>query len=172
MKSLCTDSRLTSLVWCILGLFSRETQSFSLPRLPPKVPWASCRHQQGCRKTEAYHNRDPSRNQPTELHALVPISAEEASDLLATTGPPTGAQYATYWGRTPQERYGRFLESAIVSFLGVFFSYFLSFVIGGFVSTILGCMFVFWGVLNPGKDNSSPKSKWTIAVRAQHVYYI
>lgn len=80
--------------------------------------------------------------------ALVPLPTEEVEQLLAV-GPPTGEQYATYWGRTPQERYGRILESSIVSFLGVFFSYFLSFVLGGFVATILGTLFFFWGILSP-----------------------
>eukprot|EP00977_Amphora_coffeiformis_P005679 scaffold1193_cov158-Amphora_coffeaeformis.AAC.1 len=80
--------------------------------------------------------------------ALVPLPSEELEQLLSV-GPPTGEQYATYWGRTPQERYGRILESSIVSFLGVFFSYFLSFVMGGFVATILGTLFFFWGILSP-----------------------
>ena len=80
--------------------------------------------------------------------ALVPLPTEELEQLLAV-GAPTGEQYATYWGRTPQERYGRILESSIVSFLGVFFSYFLSFVMGGFVATILGTLFFFWGILSP-----------------------
>lgn len=80
--------------------------------------------------------------------ALVPLPTEELEQLLAV-GPPTGEQYATYWGRTPQERYGRILESSIVSFLGVFFSYFLSFVLGGLVATILGTLFFFWGILSP-----------------------
>ena len=80
--------------------------------------------------------------------ALVPLPTEELEQLLSV-GAPTGEQYATYWGRTPQERYGRILESSIVSFLGVFFSYFLSFVMGGFVATILGTLFFFWGVLSP-----------------------
>ena len=80
--------------------------------------------------------------------ALVPLPTEELEQLL-DVGPPTGEQYATYWGRTPRERYGRILESSIVSFLGVFFSYFLSFVLGGLVATILGTLFFFWGILSP-----------------------
>ena len=80
--------------------------------------------------------------------ALVPLPTEEMEQYLAV-GAPTGEQYATYWGRTPQERYGRALESSIVGFLGVFFSYFLSFVMGGFVATILGTLFFFWGILSP-----------------------
>ena len=80
--------------------------------------------------------------------ALVPLPTQELEQLLAV-GPPTGEQYSTYLGRTPQERYGRILESSVVSFLGVFFSYFLSFVLGGLVATILGTLFFFWGILSP-----------------------
>jgi hypothetical protein len=80
--------------------------------------------------------------------ALVPLPTDELEELL-TVGAPTGEQYATYWGRTRSERYGRVLESSIVSFLGVFLSYFLSFVMGGFVATILGTLFLFWGILSP-----------------------
>jgi hypothetical protein len=81
--------------------------------------------------------------------ALVPLMIDEMERLISTTGKPTGAQYATYWGRTKKEKYGRFIESGTVSFLGVFFSYFMSFVVGGFVATILGCLFFFWGILSP-----------------------
>jgi hypothetical protein len=80
--------------------------------------------------------------------ALVPLPTDELQELL-TVGAPTGEQYATYWGRTRSERYGRVLESSIVSFLGVFFSYFLSFVLGSFIATILGTLFFFWGILSP-----------------------
>ena len=41
------------------------------------------------------------------------------------------------------------MESAVVTFLGVFFSYFLSFVFGGFLATVLGCLFAFWGIISP-----------------------
>ena len=81
--------------------------------------------------------------------SLVPLSGEEVGTLLAVRGTPTGAQYSTYFGRTERERYARCFESATVGFLGVFFSYFLSFVLGGFVATVSGCLFLFWGVLSP-----------------------
>ncbi|CAJ1967041.1 unnamed protein product [Cylindrotheca closterium] len=80
--------------------------------------------------------------------ALVPLPVDELEDYLVI-GPPSGSQYATYWGRTKRERYNRFLEASIVTFLGVFFSYFLSFVLGGFVATLFGATFAFWGVLSP-----------------------
>lgn len=80
--------------------------------------------------------------------SLVPLSVDELEDLLVV-GTPSGLQYATYWGRTKREQYNRFLESAIVTFLGVFFSYFMSFVVGGFLATVLGGIFAFWGILSP-----------------------
>jgi hypothetical protein len=80
--------------------------------------------------------------------SLIPLPVDELARLVAT-GAPTASQYSSYWGRTKQEQYGRFLESSIVSFLGVFFSYFLSFVLGGFIATLFGCLFVFYGVLSP-----------------------
>lgn len=84
------------------------------------------------------------------LHmSLIPLSVDEVEQLVAVGGSPTGVQYASYFGRTGRERYARLLESSIVSFLGVFFSYFLSFVLGGFLATIFGCLFLFWGILSP-----------------------
>ena len=50
------------------------------------------------------------------------------------------------------------LESSIVMFLGVFFSYFLSFVLGGFVATIFGFLFTFWGILSP--DFKARQRNW------------
>ena len=88
------------------------------------------------------------RKELLKRNALIPLTVTEAESLLST-GPPTGAQYSVYIGRTPRERFGRLIESSIVGFLGVFFSYFLSFVIGGFFATILGCVFFFWGILSP-----------------------
>lgn len=80
--------------------------------------------------------------------SLVPLPVDTLEDLLVV-GTPSGLQYATYWGRTKREQFSRFLESAIVTVLGVFFSYFMSFVVGGFVATILGGIFAFWAVLSP-----------------------
>ena len=90
-----------------------------------------------------------SRATPRPLQmSLLPLPVDTLEDLLVV-GTPSGLQYATYWGRTKREKYNRFLESAIVTVLGVFFSYFMSFVVGGFVATILGGLFAFWGVLSP-----------------------
>jgi hypothetical protein len=92
------------------------------------------------------------------LHmSLVPLPVDELDDLLVT-GSPTGLQYAAYWGQTKREQYNIFLESSIVTFLGVFFSYFMSFVVGGFLATILGGIFAFWGVLSP--DLKSRQRNW------------
>jgi hypothetical protein len=81
--------------------------------------------------------------------ALVPLSVDDLDRLLVVSGAPTGEQTATYWGRTQRERYGRIFESSVVTILGVLFSYFLSFVAGTFVATILGSLFFFWSVFSP-----------------------
>jgi hypothetical protein len=80
--------------------------------------------------------------------ALLPLPVDELERLLVT-GVPTAAQYSTYWGRNSREKYAAFLESSIVTFLGVFMSYFLSFVLGGFVATVLGSLCAMWTILSP-----------------------
>lgn len=80
--------------------------------------------------------------------ALIPLPVDELERLLVT-GVPTSAQYSTYWGRNSREKYAAMLESAIFTFLGVFMSYFLSFVLGGFVATVLGSLCAMWTLLSP-----------------------
>ncbi len=89
--------------------------------------------------------------------ALIPLPVEDLEDLVVV-GSPTGQQYATYWGRTKREKYNQLVESSIVAFIGTFFSYFLSFVVGGFVSTIVGTMFFFWAILSP--DFKARQRNW------------
>lgn len=89
--------------------------------------------------------------------ALVPLPVEDVQDLLVV-GSPSGLQYATYWGRTKRETYNRLLESSMVAAIGCFFSYFLSFVVGGFVATIFGSLFAFWAVLAP--DFKARQRNW------------
>ncbi|GKY98979.1 hypothetical protein MPSEU_000853600 [Mayamaea pseudoterrestris] len=86
---------------------------------------------------------------PTLLQmSLVPLQASDLQQLLATKA-PTAEQYASYTGRSPREKYDRLLESAIVTLLGTTMSYFMSFVLGSFVATLFGTLFLFWGVLSP-----------------------
>lgn len=96
------------------------------------------------------HKRNLNSPVLSKRPALLPQSLDAVEPLLTTlSGPPTGEQYATYWGKTPRERYGKLFESVTVSFIGMFFSYFLSFIVGGFAGTILGAIFCFWTVLSP-----------------------
>ena len=91
--------------------------------------------------------------------ALIPLPSDDVYRLLDVSGTsPTGKQYSVYWGTTKRDRYNRLLESSIISFVGVFFCYFLSFVLGGFVSTILGSLFVFWAVISP--DLKARQRNW------------
>jgi hypothetical protein len=89
--------------------------------------------------------------------SLIPLPVEDLEELLMV-GSPSGQQYATYWGRTKREKYNQLVESAIVALIGTFFSYFLSFVVGGLVSTIIGTMFFFWAILSP--DFKARQRNW------------
>lgn len=80
---------------------------------------------------------------------LIPLNVDEINTLISVTGKPTPQQYGSYFGRTAIERYNRILEASIVALLGVCMSYFLSFVLGGFVATILGTISLLWGILSP-----------------------
>jgi hypothetical protein len=80
--------------------------------------------------------------------SLVPLPVNELQDLL-DLGTPSALQYEVYWGKTKRERYDRVFGSCVVGLIGTFFCYFLSFVIGNFVSTILGGIFLFWTILSP-----------------------
>ena len=79
---------------------------------------------------------------------LIPLPVRELEELLVT-GAPTAAQYSTYWGRSSREKYGALLEASIVTLLGLFMSYFLSFVLGTFVASILGSLCAMWIILSP-----------------------
>jgi len=80
--------------------------------------------------------------------ALVPLPVDELERYLVT-GTPSGDQYGAYWGISKQDRFEQLLESASISFLGVIFCYFLSFVLGSFVATLMGGLFAFYGILSP-----------------------
>ena len=64
-------------------------------------------------------------------------------------GVPTGEQYTAYWGRTSRERINAIFESCTITFLGLFASYFLSFVIGTSLATLFGSVAAFWILLGP-----------------------
>ena len=79
---------------------------------------------------------------------LLPLPVDKLERLLVL-GAPTAAQYSTYWGRSSREKYGALLEASIVTMLGMFMSYFMSFVLGGFVASILGSLCAMWIILSP-----------------------
>jgi len=83
--------------------------------------------------------------------SLVPLEGYESERLLdVRCWAPNGLQYATFaTGRTQRERYALLLESSLVGFVGCVCSYLLSFAVGGFLATLLGTAFLFWGPLGP-----------------------
>lgn len=134
----------------LVGISPRETAAFHSTQAYRHHHHLLHRHDamiQQQKRTKRVSHRISSSSTQLSM-SLIPLSVAEL-ELLVANSVPTAAQYSTYWGRTAQERYARTLESAIVSFLGIFFSYFLSFVLGSVVATILGCLFLFWGILSP-----------------------
>jgi hypothetical protein len=87
------------------------------------------------------------------MMSLIPAPINELRSIMPTPGygklSPTGDQYLSYLGRTSRERYDSLFEGISVAFVGSMFSYFVSFVIGQFLSTCLGVIFVFWPILRP-----------------------
>jgi len=85
------------------------------------------------------------------LMSLVPVPVRELEDILPTPSnlAPNGDQYLTYLGRTPGQRFNSFFEGAGIAFLGSMFAYFVSFVIGQFLATLMGIVFLFWPILSP-----------------------
>lgn len=83
--------------------------------------------------------------------SLIPIPINELQQIVpnASRLTPTGDQYVTYLGRTPRERFNSLFEGFSVAFLGSMFAYFISFVIGQFLATLLGIIFLFWPILSP-----------------------
>lgn len=80
--------------------------------------------------------------------ALLPVPVSDLQRALVL-GVPTGEQWGSYWGRTSWERYNAVFESVSVSFLGLFASYFLSFVVGAPLATLSGAVALCWGLLGP-----------------------
>lgn len=80
------------------------------------------------------------------LNSLVPIPVNELQDILPTPSrlTPNGDQYVTYFGRTSQQRFNSLFEGVSIAFLGSMFAYFISFVIGQFMASLLGIIFLFW----------------------------
>uniref|UniRef100_A0A7S2UD74 Uncharacterized protein n=1 Tax=Attheya septentrionalis TaxID=420275 RepID=A0A7S2UD74_9STRA len=90
------------------------------------------------------------RGYSSELNmALIPIPVETMGRLLSSGTLPTPAQYGAYWGRTSRETYAGLFESANVTVLGLFCAYFLSFILGQFVATLVSFVFAAWIILAP-----------------------
>ncbi|KAL7540521.1 hypothetical protein ACHAXR_010186 [Thalassiosira sp. AJA248-18] len=83
--------------------------------------------------------------------SLIPIPVNNLQEILPTPYhlTPNGDQYVSYFGRTPRQRFNSLFEGVGIAFLGSMFAYFISFVIGQFLATILGVIFLFWPILSP-----------------------
>ena len=116
--------------------------------IPPKIPY----QQSTSTFININNNKAHTNNHITQLQmSLIPIPVNELQDILPTPSKltPSGDQYVTYLGRTPQQRFNSLFEGVSIAFLGSMFAYFISFVIGQFFATLLGIIFLFWPILSP-----------------------
>jgi len=120
---------------------------------PSRIPYQST-----SATSNTFNNKHINNNAQTNNHhskqlqmSLIPIPVNELQDILPTPSKltPSGDQYVTYLGRTPQQRFNSLFEGVSIAFLGSMFAYFISFVIGQFFATLLGIIFLFWPILSP-----------------------
>ena len=113
----------------------------------PRIPY-----QQPTSTSNTFISKHINNNRhTTQLQmSLIPIPVNELQDVLPTPSKltPSGDQYVTYLGRTPQQRFNSLFEGVSIAFLGSMFAYFISFVIGQFFATLLGIIFLFWPILS------------------------
>ena len=115
---------------------------------PSRIPYQSF----ATSNTVIHINKKAHHRSHTQLQmSLIPIPVNELQDILPTPSKltPSGDQYVTYLGRTPQQRFNSLFEGVSIAFLGSMFAYFISFVIGQFFATLLGIIFLFWPILSP-----------------------
>jgi len=58
-------------------------------------------------------------------------------------------QWLHFWGSNEMARASRIFEVALVSFFGLWTTWFLNFAIGPTVGTLIGTVFAFWGLIAP-----------------------
>lgn len=95
-----------------------------------------------------FQQRHIIKSKVPRMMSLIPIQVDSLESCLVL-GVPTAEQYGAYWGRTSKEKYSAIFESATVTFLGLFMSYFISFVIGTPLATLTGTIAAFWVLFGP-----------------------
>ena len=73
--------------------------------------------------------------------SLVPIGPNDLKRMTASSVTPD--QWKSYWGLNNADRLQKILESFLVSYGGGWLAWFLSFMAGSFVSSIIGSLLIF-----------------------------
>jgi hypothetical protein len=79
--------------------------------------------------------------------SLVPLSKQKTKYLIPRR--VTTDQWRSYWGVTPFERMQKILESLLVAYGGAWIAWFLSFMAGNFVSSLVGVFLIFNWMFTP-----------------------
>eukprot|EP01039_Chlorochromonas_danica_P006941 gene6941-7681_t len=78
---------------------------------------------------------------------LLPINQSQLATIAPRTVTPD--QWKAYWGGNKIERLQRIMESVLVAYGGAWAAWFLSFMMGSFVSAVLGSALIFNWMLTP-----------------------
>lgn len=78
---------------------------------------------------------------------ILPISRKQFSKLVPQQ--PILKQYEAYWGVTKIDKLQRMLESFLLAYGGAWLAWFLSFMVGSFLSAIVGTGLVFNWMYTP-----------------------
>lgn len=90
---------------------------------------------------------------------LVPISRKDARFLIPRR--VTNEQWFAYWGNTRINLLQKLLESILISYGGAWIAWFLSFMSGSFLSTLVGCYLIFNWLINP----------YAVSSRTNYLFY-
>lgn len=95
-----------------------------------------------------WNNHPPRRyRRHDSVMALLPINRSQLATIAPRTVTPD--QWKAYWGANKIERLQRIMESVLVAYGGAWAAWFLSFMMGSFVSAILGSALIFNWMLTP-----------------------
>lgn len=139
------------------GIDGVDAQHFKRDKINQRRALAFCHYcnlsaQSFRKRTTKFNSKSHHAKSSSNLSmSLIPIPINELTEIIPVPSrlAPTGDQYLTYLGRTPSERFNTLFEGFGIAFLGSMFAYFISFVIGDFLATLLGIIFLFWPILSP-----------------------
>ena len=100
---------------------------------------------------------------------LIPIKRSIVSVIVPSR--VTSSQWISYWGTTKVERLQKIMESILLSYGGAWLAWFLSFMVGSFISSIVGSCLVFNWMYSPILFASTMNNNFLKSYQGKHYHY-